>query len=252
MELHKALRHIIQTEGQDIIKEIRLVNILDDFNSYQDILASKYILRAIIVDGYTAKLLTLGKWGTDAEHLASKFSTITGFIPEAVFRIFLSLAYGLDWIDENTCREYSSHIPNPAKNNVSPQQHSVHPSVSSVWRNNMSEDEKETFIFSLLDYDNSQENHFHVKLENLSFDVDDNEEITLHCEFRRTGKIPGYGYASACVSLNYALYDLRGRIKDTGLVGFITNTEINPKPVSTQWWKLKASKISKVRLYWES
>lgn len=33
MELHKALRHIIQTEGQDILKEIRLVNILDDFKA---------------------------------------------------------------------------------------------------------------------------------------------------------------------------------------------------------------------------
>ena len=77
MELHKALRHIIETEGQDIIKEIRLVNILDDFNAYQDIPASKYILRAIIADGYSSKLLQIGKWDNFAKALSTKFHSLT-------------------------------------------------------------------------------------------------------------------------------------------------------------------------------
>lgn len=99
MELHKALQYIIQTEGRDIIKEIRLVNILDDFNAYQDIPASKYILRAIIAEEYTNKLLALGKWDNRAEILSQKFSAMTGFIPESVSAIFQSIAYGLGWIN---------------------------------------------------------------------------------------------------------------------------------------------------------
>lgn len=37
MELHQALKHIIKTEGADIITDLRLVNILNDFNAYKDI-----------------------------------------------------------------------------------------------------------------------------------------------------------------------------------------------------------------------
>lgn len=99
MELHKALRNIIQTDGPEILKEVRLVNILDDFNAYQDIPASKYILRSIIAEGYTSKLLALGKWDNNAVMLSQKFSSMTGFIPESVFVIFQSIAYGLGWIN---------------------------------------------------------------------------------------------------------------------------------------------------------
>jgi len=98
MELHKALRHIIQTEGQDIIKEQRLVNILDDFNAYQDIPASKYILRAIIADGYSSKLLQIGKWDNFAKALSTKFHSSTGFKEDASVNIFQSLAFGLGFI----------------------------------------------------------------------------------------------------------------------------------------------------------
>ena len=117
MELHKALQHIIQTEGQDIIKEIRLVNILDDFNAYQDIPASKYILRAIIAEGYTNKLLALDKWDNNAVMLSQKFSTITGFIPESVSIIFQSLAYGLGWKNSIQSNPNSTNSNSPFTSN---------------------------------------------------------------------------------------------------------------------------------------
>lgn len=245
MELHKALRNIIKTDGLEIMRDIRLVNILDDFNAYQDIPASKYILRAIISDGFTEKLLTLGKWSTDAEQLANKFASITGFVPDSVFKIFLSLAYGMGWTDENTIQSYNKSATNP--NNTS-MGHQPIPTVPSSWNKNMTEYEKEQYILSLLEYDNSKEKHFQVKLENLCFEVNDKDEITIQCEFLRVGKVPGSGYAW----LHYALYDLRGRMKDTGLVSCMENTASNPKPVSDRWWKLTAPQLSKIRLYWEA
>lgn len=111
MELHKALQHIIQTEGQDILKETRLINILDDFNAYQDIPASKYILRAIIAEGYTSKLLALGKWDNNTEMLSQKFSAMTGFIPESVSIIFQSIAFGLGWVSSIN-KGQSGNVPN--------------------------------------------------------------------------------------------------------------------------------------------
>ncbi len=102
MELHNALRQIIPTEGQDIIKEIRTVNILDDLNAYQDLPAAKYILRAIITDGYMDKFLIIGKWDNQTEMLSQKFSNNTGFNQENVSFIFSNIAYGLGWIEEFT------------------------------------------------------------------------------------------------------------------------------------------------------
>lgn len=99
MELHKALRNIVQTDGQDILKEIRLVNILDDINAYQAIPVAKYILKAIITDGYMDKFLLVGNWNNQTEALVHKFSISTGFMPDAVSTIFRSIAYSLTWIE---------------------------------------------------------------------------------------------------------------------------------------------------------
>lgn len=44
MKLHKALKQIVQIDEQDLLKDVRLVNILDDLNAFQDIPSSKYIL----------------------------------------------------------------------------------------------------------------------------------------------------------------------------------------------------------------
>lgn len=243
MELHKAIKNIILTDGQDILKEMRLVNILDDFNAYQDIPASKYILRAIIADGYTNKLLAIGKWDNAAEALSQKFSAVAGFIPESVSLIFQSIAYGLGWVNsisqspggnkQNNQTQSKTGTPLPSR-----------PIIQSGYRKTMTDDEKEEYLFSLLEYDNSKESYFHVKLENLSFEVDSDEEIEIQCEFRRTGKISGN------VALYCALYDLRGRMKYTGLVGLIENKDPEQKPISAWWRKPIASQISKIRLYW--
>lgn len=100
MELHQALKHIIKAEGQDIVTDLRLVNILNDLNAYQDIQGSKYILRAIIADGFAQKLLHIGSWNNDAINLASRFASNTGFMPESVEVLFKSLAFGLGWVNQ--------------------------------------------------------------------------------------------------------------------------------------------------------
>lgn len=67
MELHKTLRNIVLIDGQGFLKEVRPVNILDDFNACQDKLASEYIFRAFIADGYATKMLTVDKWDNTVE-----------------------------------------------------------------------------------------------------------------------------------------------------------------------------------------
>lgn len=108
LPLHMALRNVIQSDSEDIIKDVKLVNILDDFHVYNDFPVAKYILRSIIADGYSRKLHSIGCWNNEALQLVSKFVATTGFIPEHVNRIFQSLAYGLGWINVITCIESDS------------------------------------------------------------------------------------------------------------------------------------------------
>lgn len=73
MDLHNALRTIIRAEGQGIITELRIVNILDNFNAFSDMPSAKYILRAIIADGHMQKLLQIREWNNEANNLAARF-----------------------------------------------------------------------------------------------------------------------------------------------------------------------------------
>lgn len=100
MPLHMALRNVIKTDGEDIIKDVKLVNILNDFHAYNEFPVAKYILRSIITDGYSCKLHSIGRWNNEALQLVSKFVSTTGFVPECVNYIFQSLAFGLGWINE--------------------------------------------------------------------------------------------------------------------------------------------------------
>lgn len=112
MELHQALKHIIKTEGQDIVTDLRIINILNDLNAYQDIQGSKYILRAIIDDGFAVRFRQIGSLNSQAQSMIKKFADITGFNEYSVTRIFHSLAYGLGWI--NTMPKAPNPIPNPS------------------------------------------------------------------------------------------------------------------------------------------
>lgn len=100
MELHKALWNIIRTDGEDIVTDLRLVNILDDLNAYQDIQGSKYMMRAIIEDGFAIRFKQIGSLNSTANDLIRKFNTTTGFNADSATKIFYSIAFGLGWINE--------------------------------------------------------------------------------------------------------------------------------------------------------
>lgn len=97
MELHQALKQIINTDGQDILTQLRVVNILSDLQAYQKMPAAKYIISSMINDGYMLKLIKIGKWNAKCEQLASQFVITTGFQEFMVSTIYQSIAFGLGW-----------------------------------------------------------------------------------------------------------------------------------------------------------
>lgn len=97
MELHQALKQIINTDGQEILTQPRIVNILSDLQAYQSMPAAKYIISSMINDGFMQKLLNIGMWNPKCEQLANQFVQTTGFQEDMVSVIFQSIAYGVGW-----------------------------------------------------------------------------------------------------------------------------------------------------------
>lgn len=59
MELHKAIKEIVDQFGKDIITERRFLYMLADYYSFRDNPAKKHVVSAIVNDGYTQKLLNI-------------------------------------------------------------------------------------------------------------------------------------------------------------------------------------------------
>ncbi len=118
MELHKAIRNIVETDGKQIVTDVRLVNILSDFRAFDSIPASKYILRAVIADGYAQKLLAIGDWNTQSENLCNQFVATTGFQSDYVSMVFQSLAFGLGYLSSIDSIQSSSTFQNSNDNQI--------------------------------------------------------------------------------------------------------------------------------------
>lgn len=97
MELHLALKNIVNLSGTSILKEQRLVNILADFNAYDDVPSAKFIIKTIIDERYMEKLLANGKWDLNCEKLIDQFAAMTGIVKENVCYVFESLGFSLGW-----------------------------------------------------------------------------------------------------------------------------------------------------------
>lgn len=206
MDLHQALKHIIRSEGPDIVTDLRLVNILNDLNAYQDVQGSKYILRAIIADGFAQKLLHIGRWNKDAINLASQFAYHTGFMPESVEILFKSLAFGLGWVNQlpKITNANSAPITQPATS-TSLVKHKKSWSKLNV-------EEREEWLNSLVEIRKSS--------CGLTYDsiyiADDsyNNDVAFYINYEVSGRLT----KDRWVNLAYAIYDTSNRLRKKSIL----------------------------------
>ena len=97
MKLQDAIKRVIECDGKEVITDLRIINVLSDFQAYVDCPSAKYVLRAIIADGYSKRLLALGSWNSAAQQLLNKFVGETGFQAPVANMVFQSIAYALGW-----------------------------------------------------------------------------------------------------------------------------------------------------------
>lgn len=176
MELHIALKNIILTEGRDIIKDLKVVNILDDFNAYKDMPYSRYMLKAIIIEGYASKILELNKWDNNATAMIQRFVNTTGFTSNSVNIIFESIAYGLGLLS-SVSNNNTQQTPTPV-NNPAPKNNASELMLTSTKLNKKSKDflndyteRAEEYLDSIVEYKVDFEKQFGLK-------------ITVHCNYQ--------------------------------------------------------------------
>lgn len=111
-KLHEAIRDIITQQGKYIIKDVRLVNILSDTVSFDDLPAAKAILRDILRSGYGAKLFELGDsgngWKLKTKSYTTELVNAHGYRTDIVEYLFNCLAYGMGWID--SVEDYTADV----------------------------------------------------------------------------------------------------------------------------------------------
>lgn len=74
MELHDAIKAIVDQFGKDILAEKRVINMIADYHSFRDNPAEKIIITAIVNAGYSARLLKIpsGEHVSIIEHQITK------------------------------------------------------------------------------------------------------------------------------------------------------------------------------------
>lgn len=97
MELHKALRQIIKSEGKYVLSDKRLLNMLKDLQALDDIQGAKYIIRVIIDNGYGRKFVSSNDDDMKIRSLYIDFIESTGFNSDNVSMIFSSIIFGMGW-----------------------------------------------------------------------------------------------------------------------------------------------------------
>lgn len=238
MDLHLALKNIIQTEGENIIKDTKIIHILNDFNAFQNIPASKYILRAIIADGYAEMILGLSKWDDKADAIVNKFANSTGFVIISVEQIFRSLAFGLGIINDINVNSNTKTNNSSNSNNTQTQQN------ATGWRPNMTKDEKEDYLVSLIDFNHEKEKELGVTARNISCSIETSKEFTLYAELRKSKPL-----SDTYVDLNVVIYDLNGRIKTRDSIAIFDKS--NSTTIGECYIEFPIKNIGRIYLYWE-
>lgn len=94
--LPESIKDVIQQYGNDIVKSVRLSNILDDVASFDDIPAAKPVLRTLLKAGYGEKLLSVKKdWKLKVNSYTTEICHSYGFQQDIVTYLLSSIVYGL-------------------------------------------------------------------------------------------------------------------------------------------------------------
>lgn len=103
MTLSAAIYQSIQSLGPECLRNT-IHNVVSDYSGYDEVLASKQVLKEFVAQGYGEKTLYLFSsklpWQKKMQSFASEFANKTGFKQDLVNYVFECVEYGLGWIKD--------------------------------------------------------------------------------------------------------------------------------------------------------
>lgn len=116
--LSESIKEVIQQYGSDVVKSIRLSNILDDVASFDELPAARPVLRTILKSGYGEKLHNEKKdWKLKVKSHITEICEKYGFQQDIVEYLLSSIVYGLGFssivpkydLDNKPISKYANH-----------------------------------------------------------------------------------------------------------------------------------------------
>ena len=98
MTFQDAIISVINDFGKDIFTNVSVVNILSDYNGYEESKAFRIILRIIISEGYIEQIRMTKNWELNCSKLIERFVNNTGFQEDKAVYVINSIAIGLGLI----------------------------------------------------------------------------------------------------------------------------------------------------------
>jgi len=95
MTFQEAIKSVVNDFGKDILANPSVVNILSDYNGYEESKAFRIILRIIISEGYIDQIRMSKNWELSCAKLIERFVNNTGFQEDKAVYVINSIAIGL-------------------------------------------------------------------------------------------------------------------------------------------------------------
>ncbi len=103
MKLYDAVKLVIGSLGAEVIEKDVFVNALGDFQAFAEVPSSRHVLREMRTEGYCAKLYALSvaqdDWQSKMPNYLAAFIRDHAYKEDLVVYVFMSMAYGLGWVD---------------------------------------------------------------------------------------------------------------------------------------------------------
>lgn len=269
MTFQEALISVINDFGKDILAKNSFVNILNDYNAYEESKAFKVILKNVVTEGYLDQLLLIKDWNSTSVRLISRFIENTGFQSDKAEYVLNSLAFALGISKTKACYTQANTQATQTNQQASQQNQQPLPNKKQQTINNsnlnltskqlekLSDDaliqykeNAETYLDSIIEIKGDYQKELGVNLNITS-------EYNPGCNYLRyrveiNGQITAKYKHHVC--FRFVMYNTSGRIISTTL-GLCNKNKYSYKVCGTDSVdevEFKTiSNIGKIVMYWE-